>query len=463
MAQEVQDYLQLSEQALSMRASAVRLFHELQAKKKQGVALNGQDLLRMNQGAANLLAQRAELFERALAHECWTHTPPPAGREAGEIRRAGVLVSLSAALLLYDNYLSAISLYRADPTLRQHLNRADRGFAIPARELQRVDLMFASPENRRRVRRAIDWYRDYARDATPAEDALFAGVADARHYLRQSIEQSPSYRMVQRKNPLKTLSSAFEIFSAFSTDTLTGLKDEGVHLSSLLFGNSVGLVETRRGKLDARPEVIAQVSGALRAGDILLEKTPFRLTDTFIPGHWGHAALWIGTETELKALNLWEHPQVLPHHEAIRAGQGVVEALRSGVEMNSLAHFMNIDDLALLRPPDLSVAQRREALLQTLRQVGKEYDFNFNAESTERMFCSKLIYLAYGDIPWPTTRFLGRFTISPDNIAQRALEDGPLDVVLLYHDGEEIRAQRQAAMAQLLKNSTPPGQDVSRR
>ena len=33
-----------------------------------------------------------------------------------------------------------------------------------------------------------------------------------------------------------------------------------------------------------------------QAGDILLEKTPFRLTDKLIPGYWGHAAVWIGGE-----------------------------------------------------------------------------------------------------------------------------------------------------------------------
>ena len=105
----------------------------------------------------------------------------------------------------------------------------------------------------------------------------------------------------------------------------------------------------------------------------------------------------------------------------------------------------------MLRQPGLPDEKRLEIILQTLRQVGKAYDFNFDAESTHRVFCSKLVYLAYGDMQWPTTRFLGRFTISPDNIAQRATDKGPLSVALLYHDGQEVRSNPQRTMTQLLE------------
>ena len=104
----------------------------------------------------------------------------------------------------------------------------------------------------------------------------------------------------------------------------------------------------------------ARVSSALRAGDILLEKTPFRLTDSFIPGHWGHAAIWIGTPDELRELGIWDHPLVRTYRREIESGRGVVEALRSGVKMNPLQQFMNIDDLAVLREPTLPPAQRAE-------------------------------------------------------------------------------------------------------
>jgi uncharacterized protein YycO len=118
--------------------------------------------------------------------------------------------------------------------------------------------------------------------------------------------------------------------------------------------------------------------------------------------------------------------------------------------MNSLSRFMNIDDLAILRQPGLSLDKRREMLLQALRQVGKAYDFNFDAESTDRIFCSKLVYMTHADITWPTSRIMGRFTVSPDDIAKRAVVDPVLEVALLYHDGKEIGKEREKSMASLL-------------
>jgi uncharacterized protein YycO len=442
MESELQDYQQLAEQALSSRARAIAFYEQLKTKIARGEALSGQDLRLLNQGAADLIEQRQALLDHAFAHECWVYAPPPADRQAADIQRTGVVLSLSAALILYDNYLSAISLYRDDPVLRKHLNHADSAFKLRAGELNRIAAMFSSPENRGRVRRGVVWYQLYARDA----QAGFQGYP----YLVQSVEQSPSYRMVQETHPLKELGHQFEVFRSVALDTLFGIKDESTYVSSLVFGNAVGLVETRRGKLDQQPQVAAAIAGRLRAGDILLEKTPFRLTDNFIPGHWGHAAVWVGSETELRELGIWDHPVVRPYQAAIREGRGIVEALRSGVEMNNVPHFLNIDDLAILRQDNLAAGPRAEVILQALRQVGKEYDFNFDAETTQRVFCSKLVYLAYGDLQWPTTRFLGKVTISPDNIAERAIGDGPLEVAVLYHDGHEISDNRRQAMANLL-------------
>ncbi|HOI53042.1 MAG TPA: YiiX/YebB-like N1pC/P60 family cysteine hydrolase, partial [Azonexus sp.] len=227
---------------------------------------------------------------------------------------------------------------------------------------------------------------------------------------------------------------------------------EGVNLSSLLFGNAAGLVETRRGKLDGQAPVLEKLAGTVQAGDVLLEKTPFRLTDTFIPGHYGHVAVWVGSEAELRRLGIWEHPVVRPYQANIRAGRGVVEALRSGVKMNTLRHFLNIDDLAVLRPRQMADTVRAEAVLQTLRQVGKAYDFNFDVESTDRIVCSELVYHAYGDVRWPTKRQLGRVTISPDNVAAEATGNGAFAIELLYHDGREQTAGRGEFVRGLLKS-----------
>ena len=119
--------------------------------------------------------------------------------------------------------------------------------------------------------------------------------------------------------------------------------------------------------------------------------------------------------------------------------------------MNTLGHFMNIDDLALLRARQISDAERAEVILQTLRQVGKDYDFNFDVESTDRIVCSELVYHAYGEVRWPTQRHLGRVTISPDNVAAEATGAGAFVVEVLYHDGREVAEERTAYLRGLIQ------------
>lgn len=439
MAAELVEYVRLSEEALAMRAGAIRLYRELKAKTDARQPLSGHDLKRLNEGAARLLAQRSALLRIAEAHECWVYAALPDDHEEIALRATGVAMSLSAALLLYDNYLLAIAPYRQDHEFRQHFNRADAGFNIDAGTLNRIAMNYGSVDNRVRTRNALEWWTRHGATLSPTPFEHY-------EYLSRSIAQSPSLHLVRQANLLRDIGKPFALLGTLTIDGLFSLKNEGTNLTSLLFGNAVGLVETRRGKLYGRQEIASHVAGTLRAGDILVEKTPFRLTDVFIPGHWGHAAIWIGSAAELRALGIWEHPVVRPHHAAIRAGRGVVEALRSGVEMNSLAHFLNVDDLALLRHETgeaSHTARQAEIVLHTLRQVGKAYDFNFDAETTHRIFCSKLVYLAYGDLQWPTSRILGKTTVSPDDIARRAIGDGPLAVVLLYHDGEEMPEPRR--------------------
>jgi len=180
-------------------------------------------------------------------------------------------------------------------------------------------------------------------------------------------------------------------------------------------------------------------------------KTPFRLTDKFIPGHWGHAAIWIGTEEELKKLGVWNHPVVIPYQKKIRTGHCIVEALRPGVQLNSLRHFLNIDDIAIVRCGKLNKKKLAERIVLSLRQVGKEYDFNFDVETTDKIVCSELIYTVYIEIDWPTEKSLGRYTISPDNVAEKTLNGGPLKLVTFFHNGALVTNMPLKQMKKLIE------------
>lgn len=443
LAGEFAEYEQLVEQALVYRANTIEAGVRL---KTRNGPLSGADLQLLNEGMVLHLQLREKLLRMAEQHECWLDSSEMSLRTLEPHQRLeGVMLSLSAALVLYDNYLFAVALFEEDARLRRVLNDSDSGYEIGGEILRSISYSYNSIHNRARVRRAIGFYEKEV-GRIPAS----VRTQPRLRYLEGLIEQSASYDMTKAFSPAYVVGRKLNFMGRVTRDQLAEVAAGGVSLFSMLFGNAVGLVETRKGKLFQRDDVTALVSGELRAGDILLEKTPFRLSDALIPGHWGHVAVWIGSEAELRELGVWDHPLVVRHHEAIRAGAGVVEALRSGVELNPLAGFLNIDDLAVLRARDNDRQQRVGYILNALRQIGKGYDFNFDVETTDRIVCSELVYATYTDIGWPTTKTLGRSTISPDQVAVKALPGGPLELVLLYHDGNPVTEQRAIRHAQLL-------------
>ncbi|MDM8566981.1 YiiX/YebB-like N1pC/P60 family cysteine hydrolase [Candidatus Halobeggiatoa sp. HSG11] len=446
--QDVLKYQSLIEQTLTYREKTLRVVKRLKNNINEGKPLSGDDANQLNLGMVEHLKLRDRLYKFVNGYECWLDTDNPI--EVKPIpptdRLKGIMLSLSAALTLYDNYMLSISIFEEDKKLRRFLNERDSGYGIGKNELAKITRNYNSYRNRHKVKQALQFYETQV-------EKLAVSLKDdpSFNYLKLLIEQSPSYQMAKKNSPLKIISRKFKFMEAIGGDTLYQLANSGVNLFSKFFGNSVGLIQTRKGKLYKQPKITKLVSQQLKAGDILLEKTPFRLTDKFIPGHWGHAAIWVGTESELRALGIWEHEVVKQYWQQIRQNHLVIEALRPGVEMNSLQDFLNVDDLAILRNSKLTDKELADRIILALRQVGKEYDFNFNVETTDKIVCSELIYVVYTGIKWPTEKALGRFTISPDNVASKVLNNGPLQLISLFHKGHLVTGNHLLEMKKLLE------------
>ena len=461
LGRNIESFKLLVEQSLVHREMAIdtiqRLLDEGKIEGKE--PLSGHDLDMLNAGLMEHLSLRANLYEVANAQSCWLKPSEKVYRRLAmqpisEVNRLkGTMLSLSAALFLYDNYLMMTSLYLENGKLRRFLNERDPAYEKGRNELERLAVSYNSSKKRAIVKRAIRYYEEQREifSEQMERDRDFA-------YLDVLVRQSHAYNMLHKRGGLGFVGRRLSFMATVTNDDLLKLKNDGVNLFSSLFGNTMGLVETRRGKLYNQSEVHEQLNSQLRAGDILLEKTPFRLTDKLIPGHWGHAAIWIGTEEELKALGIWNDPAVTPYHEWIRGGRSVVEALRSGVKMNSLHHFLNVDDLAVLRSPESDKDEQRKRILLALKQVGKAYDFNFDVETTDKIVCSELVYTVYTDMNWPTEKALGRYTISPDNVAMKAVAGHELELISFYHDGEKVETQPLELMGQLIGRDKMAGE-----
>jgi hypothetical protein len=442
----IEAFQSAAEDLLANREQAITVTRRALAGAGPGQPLAPELMDALRQSTRQGLDAMAPVDRTVATNLCWLDADPAhlAQRKLPplptELRLKGVTLELAAMLMLYDTYSTTTALLHDDKRIRRFLDETDLGYGIRQDQLDALTAAMASRANLHRTRDLIRFY-----EANRAQLAALSVEDAGAGYLALLIDQSPSLRSLQKGSGSHGLDDSLKTTTQRVRDDLRQLSLAASGGLSQVFGNSVGLVETRKGKLTRDSSAIAAIAATLRSGDILIEKTPFRLTDKLIPGYFGHAAIWVGSETELTALGLWDEPHVARHHDALRAGRSVLEALRSGVQLNTLGHFLNVDDLLVLRDPTLEGERLNAHLIRAFRQVGKRYDFNFDVTTSDRIACSELVYLVYTDIPWTTDRQLGRFTLSPDRVVENALNRGGLDIVLLYVRGQAV-TEEPAAM-----------------
>lgn len=374
--------------------------------------------------------------------------------EVGKSVIKRVKLGLTFALLLYDNYLVAVAPYEEHNKLRYIINESGIDPEVEG-YLHVVSESYTDRKKMQRLIKAIEFISKIEQwESDHPNSGLMQNDPD-NQYLNMMIYGSPSYGEI-RKNSSQETESIFSInkiniFKNKIEDNIRLISSDATNQVSKMFGNAAGIIVARRGKMDELPkDKQSEIIVNMQPLDILLEKAPFRLTDHLIPGYWSHVALWSGTENELRELGVWDELPMIyneakeKYHysgsgfqEAIRNGHMVIEALRPGVQINTLQHFLNIDDLGVLRFNGLTIENKRSYLLNAFSQIGKSYDFNFDVESKNEIVCSELIYISFDDLDWNTSKTAGRYTISPDNVAQKLLDDN-MDPVLLYINGEEL-------------------------
>lgn len=446
----------LVEQSLVARAEMLEVSNRLRLNTDE--PLSGRDLLTLKSGSEFYLGVREQLYAIANAYECAVDVSDSTlakYRISPELRLKGLMLSMSAALTLYDNYLLGIVLFEQDERLRNVLNDPDMGFGLVANNLAEATLAANSVEIRHRARRAIEFYEQQKPLIEDAhEDSDFA-------YLTQLIDSSPSYNYTKKLRVGEIAANKFVTFERLTVDTVSEMTKDGFDVVSGLFGNTVGMYESRKGKLYGDEEAMRNIKSVLQPLDIILEKTPFRLTDKLIPGHFGHVAIWTGSKAELIDAGVWDELLVKQYADQLSTDSDpdskdqkqIIEALRDGVQLNTLEHFVNVDDIAVLRPVfDENNTQelKKEALMMAFRQLGKKYDFNFDVDTTDKIVCSELAYISFPSVDWPTEKTLGRHSISPDNVAQLAWNNVPLKLVMFYHDGKLVEEAVQLEKMQEL-------------
>lgn len=330
---------------------------------------------------------------------------------------------LSAHLSLFDGFIKAYNGFFRNKVTRnliKDLTRAKEGRAARLDEVAAVAKHSISSKSRRQLRKSLESY------VSSRQNALEQFKSDGLNELVASIEGNESahdlYNDADFNIRYYSMGDGFTRFLSGVVDAVSGL-----------FGNIAGRFRFRKGHMYDHEEYRVKLMERLRPLDIITEKTPFALTDTFIPGHYGHAAIYLGTEKQLKDIGMWDHPVIVPHQAEIQKGKVILEALRPGVWLNTLEEFLNIDELTLWRQPNIleDRAEVERIYQRGLEQLGKKYDFNFDVNTLDKIVCSELIYHAFGKINWPVKYVMGRPTISPDNLAIVGYyENAPISFIL---------------------------------
>jgi hypothetical protein len=422
---------------------------------KASKPLSGMELLEISEGAKDRILTRKEAYDYFSKDFNLVKKPIRKNRfTISDENLKSMIGSLAVAVTLYETTLHTYHMFQDRPKLRRLLNEKDSSFNREDDTFKDSLKSLFSVKNSLHLLRAIKIYKRFylTRPDLMAISQLqkFSRIIEASYLYNHFRNHNENSGL--GKDVFLIVLTRLKVSFQAKVDFFNFMANSIVYNGSKLFGNIVGGFQKRRGILYQDQEFISKVQNTMKPMDILLEKTPFRMTDRFIPGYWGHAAIYIGSESDLKRLGIWEHELVQKFAEEISEGNFIVEALRNKVQMNTIEHFSDIDDFALLRhKEEMSDEETAEHILRALSHVGKKYDFSFDVESGDTIVCSELHYRTFVNLKFNTTFYLGRSTISVDQVAEQSIAGMPLSPVLLYVNGEEITEDVQEEYDQLLK------------
>ena len=139
--EDFQELQKLVEYSLVARTEMLEVASRLKVDEDQ--PLKSSDLFVLKSGTEDYLEIRDDLFAIANAYECGLDVRDKTLKAYNIDKNThlkGIMLSLGAALTLYDNYFLGIVLFEEDDRLRKVINDPDMGFGLVANRLKEMTL-----------------------------------------------------------------------------------------------------------------------------------------------------------------------------------------------------------------------------------------------------------------------------------------------------------------------------------
>ena len=151
-----------------------------------------------------------------------------------ELRIRGVLTSFSAALALYDNFLSMRTVLK-DDRLRRLIKHVSRGYGMEEQEVRDFVDSLNSKSKRKRLRELVSGYDKLAPQLEAANDPDI-------DFLQLSIASSVAYRYAEEATLAAHLPTKGLLRRERLMDALDELGNHTLSALSEVFGNVIGMI-----------------------------------------------------------------------------------------------------------------------------------------------------------------------------------------------------------------------------
>jgi hypothetical protein len=358
------------------------------------------------------------------------------------------LIALAAAALLVDAARFLRQSFHRPNVIRRKLDEPDPVYGIPPRMYDDIQKSLTSSYHAWHLwnaTRYFDRHRDQLAAVAEASglQPVLAIVLSLRNRLRPSL-----WTYLLTRTQVRGRRAARHIGRNVLGRALYGIQEAA--------GRGLSEVRVRPHHSPSLPKQIrAEVVPLLRPGDVLVVRKEFAATNYFLPGHWPHVALYIGTAGDLASLGIADHPLVRPRLPALESATDttavlapnpahswangsehpcVLEAMKDGVRIRSINSPFNSDSVVIVRPK-LEAGHIAAAIAQALMHEGKPYDFDFDFCASHRLVCTEVIYRSYdgiGGIQFELKRHAGRFALAAGDLLRMALDEQHFQIVAVY-------------------------------